>query len=149
MQKVTYSHQFNYRPPPCLGQNGQSWTSGLPALEVVLRHGESEYADMALIDTGAIFSVFSLQVAEVPGITMTEGRQERIATLVGAFTAYSHTVELAIANRWSLGQVEVLFAEMDIPRNVLGRSDFLIRVQLGLWEQAGIIYLESCPMIRV
>jgi hypothetical protein len=50
-------------------------------------------------------------------------------------------VELEIANGWSLGQVEVLFAERDIPRNLLGRSDFLVRVQLGLWEQARVIYL--------
>jgi len=149
MYQVIYSHQFNYRPLPYIGLQGQPClTSDLPALEVILRHGASEYADVALIDTGATFSLFSLQVAEVLGLSIIEGRREQLTTLGGSFTAYAHAVELDIADGWSLGQVEVLFAERDIPRNLLGRTDFLVRVQLGLWERAGIIYLNSFPKVH-
>jgi len=147
MYPITYSHSFQYRPLMYLGLDGQvCFTSDLPALEVILRRNGVEYPCLALIDTGATFSLFSRQIGEVLGLSLPDGRREQLATLGGASTAYAHTVELEIANGWSLRPIEVLFCEEDIQRNLLGRSDFLLHVQLGLWEYTGTIYLKKASL---
>jgi hypothetical protein len=145
MHQQSYSYLFRYRPLTHVGSDKKTHlTEDQPVLEIILRRGDSEYAALALIDTGATFSLFSHGIGEVLGLNVSAGRLQRLTTLEGLLLrAYAHTVELEIAYGWSLGEMEILFAERDIPRNLLGRSDFLDRVSLGLEQRKGLIHLEK------
>jgi len=136
MYPITYSHAFNYR---LLAHVGPART--FPAIEIILQRGDKKWSGLAIIDTGSMYSLFSYNVGTALGLNVPAGQPQRLETLGGLMTAYRHKVELEIAHGWSLGDMEVLFAETNISRNLLGRSDFLIRVQLGLDEQRGMIYL--------
>src|SRR5262249_19749025 len=106
MYSLTYSHSFSYRPLPSTGL-----TQDLPALEIILRQGAQECSAIAVIDTGATFSLFSYEIGEALGLTVNNGRRQPLSTLGGPLVAYSHTVELEIVDGWSLGKMEVLFGE--------------------------------------
>lgn len=96
---------------------------------------------MALVDTGAEFSLFSADLAEALGLSLLDGPARSLKSLGGELTGYAHHVEIEIAYGWSLGSLEVLFAERNIPRNLIGRSDFLQHVILGVSEHTETIYL--------
>ncbi len=91
MIQITYAHTFGYRF--VLG----SRTSGkMPVLPVILKNGIQSYSCVALVDTGAMFSLFDGQIAGALGLELTQGRLHRLSSLGGSVTAYAHTIDLEI-----------------------------------------------------
>jgi len=136
---IEYSHYFNYRPV-------LPWSAGgndFPALIVNLKRNKKELTVAALIDTVSEFSLFSAQLGSELGLDIREGPFRRLISLGGPINGYLHRIEIAIEGGWSLGEIAVLFAEADLPRNILGRTDFLTAVDVGISEKYQRIYVKK------
>jgi hypothetical protein len=96
----------------------------------------------AQLDTGSTLCVFQRAYADLLGLEMEQGTQQKIRTATGSFTAYGHEVTIAVALlEW---QAVVYFAtNEDFDINVVGRQGFLDRLRVGLVDYEQLLYLGA------
>src|SRR5436305_15003040 len=85
--QLDFSYEFQYR---YLGNHF------LPALDVTLVGPRGEDDLVAIIDTGAEFSLFNGQRAAAIGLDLTAGRKQIMGGLAGQLIAWIHEVDLEI-----------------------------------------------------
>ena len=141
MRTLEFEYQFNYRPIFLETRSQKLLTPPLPVIEVALSYDRAATTDFALIDSGSTFSVFTREIADELGISVTEGRVQKLNTLGGSLLAYGHELEITIAPNLQYA-IEILFTEYPIPRNLLGHNGFLDRVAVALRSKYGLIYLQ-------
>ena len=109
---------------------------------VTIRVGGASIALSAKIDTGATYCIFQRLYGEHLGLDIERGHHQLIGTPTGSFAAYGHNVGLSV-----LGlefDAMVYFAAIDsFGRDVLGRHGWLSRVQLGIVDYEGKLYLDQ------
>lgn len=93
------------------------------------------------LDTGSTYCVFERVWGESLGFDIESGHRVRIATATGSFIAYGHSVTLSVVG-YDLDSVVYFAEDRAIKRNVLGRHGFLDRVQFGLIDYIGQLYLS-------
>jgi len=93
-------------------------------------------------DTGSTFCVFQRRYAELLGLDVEGGEQQRIRTATGAFTSYGHEVTMTVSGlQW---QSLVYFAaDETFPVNVVGRIGFLDRLRVGVVDYEQLLYLAA------
>ena len=99
------------------------------------------YVDFsANLDTGSTYCIFQKKYADWLGLPLTSGIEERIATATGSFYCYGHELTLSVFDlEW---QAVVYFAEMEaFGLNVVGRTGFLDRLQIGIVDYEQLLYL--------
>lgn len=99
------------------------------------------YVDFpARLDTGSTYCIFARKYADWLGLALTSGIEARIATATGYFYCYGHELTLSVLDfEW---QTVVYFAEMEaFALNVVGRTGFLDRLQLGIVDYEQLVYL--------
>jgi hypothetical protein len=141
MLQLEFEYQFNYRPLFLETSRQKLLTPPLPVIEVTLSHDEAMTTDLALIDSGSTFSLFTREIADELGIDVVQGRVQKLTTLGGSLLAYGHEIEIEIAPNLQY-KTEVLFTEYPIPRNLLGHNGFLEHVTVALRSKYGLIYLN-------
>jgi hypothetical protein len=94
----------------------------------------------AKLDTGSTYCIFEKKYADWLEIELTSGVPARIATATGYFYCYGHELTLSVADlEW---QAVVYFAEMEaFSLNVVGRTGFLDRLQIGIVDYEQQLYL--------
>jgi hypothetical protein len=94
----------------------------------------------ASLDTGSTFCVFERTYAELLGLDITSGIEERISTATGSFYCYGHELTLSVFDlEW---QAVVYFAESEsFSLNVVGRVGFLDRLRVGIVDYEQLVYL--------
>lgn len=111
-------------------------------LPIKLKLGTNEIDFVASLDTGATFCIFERLFGEEIGLIIEQGHKTFIRTALGKFTAYGHTVTMDILD-YSFESF-VYFAENEsFSHNVLGRNGFLSKINLGLIDYDGKIFLNS------
>lgn len=95
---------------------------------------------LANIDTGSTFCVFDRVYADILGLNLTAGIEERISTATGSFFCFGHELTLSVFDlEW---QAVVYFAEPEIFNiNVVGRVGFLDRLKIGIVDYEQMLYL--------
>jgi hypothetical protein len=95
---------------------------------------------LANIDTGSTFCVFDRPCADILGLDLTTGIEQRISTATGSFYCFGHELTLQVFDlEW---QAVVYFAEPETFRiNVVGRVGFLDRLQVGIVDYERLLYL--------
>jgi len=107
---------------------------------VTLSLANASIALDAKIDTGATYCIFQRLYGEHLGLDIESGHQQLIGTATGSFAAFGHTVGLSVLG-FEFDAV-VFFAGSDsFKRDVLGRHGWLNRVQLGIVDYYGKLYL--------
>jgi len=114
MPLFEFEYQFNYRPLFLETGSQKFLTPLLPVIEVTLSHEEVVTTDLALIDSGSNFSIFTREIADELGIEVIQGRVQRLSTLGGSLLAYGHELEIEITPTLHY-KTEVLFTEYPIP----------------------------------
>lgn len=114
---------------------------GKPAItvEVKLKFDDLEVPCQANIDTGASYCIFSRTVGEQLGLEIETDPLQLMSTAVGPFKTYGHGVTMS-----ALGyefDVIAYFAEGALARNVLGRHGWLDRVQIGVIDYEGKLFV--------
>jgi predicted aspartyl protease len=122
--RVDFQYEFQYRE---FGQD-----SFFPALDVTLIGPSGEEDLIAIIDTGAKYSLFSGLRAAPIGLDLTTGRREILSGLAGQLTSWIHEVELVIFG--TRFRCEVAFSDQHIPRELLGRHTLFNQMRLGFRE---------------
>lgn len=120
-----------------------TYDAGLPgiAVAVTLSLSQEAVSFPAKLDTGATNCVFARRYGEDLGIDIESGEKVQISTATGRFFAYRHEVTLRVFD--FAFDVRVCFAaDESFQRNVLGRRGFLDRVNLGLVDYEGKLYLS-------
>jgi len=115
-----------------------------PAIEVVLRHGTSQAAAVALLDTGSTYTVFQPAYAELLGIEdVTSGRRDAVSTAGGVIDVYLFDLELdvRIGTQIYTFPGQVAFTLGHIPRNLLGLNILFQQFQIGFHDSRQTMYL--------
>jgi len=141
MPLFEFEYQFNYRPLFLETGSQKFLTPLLPVIEVTLSHEEVMTTDLALIDSGSTFSIFTREIADELGIEVIQGRVQRLTTLGGSLLAYGHEIKIEITPTLRY-KTEVLFTEYPIPRNLLGHNGFFDHAAIALRSKFGLIYLN-------
>lgn len=108
---------------------------------VRLCSGEDEISFSAKLDTGASHCVFARQHGERLGLHIESEFAEHFSTATGSFLAYGHEVRIIVLGIEAVTRVWFA-ADETITRNVLGRNGWLDRVQLGLIDYEGKLFLS-------
>lgn len=111
-------------------------------VEIRLKIAGSEVAVSPKIDTGSTDCVFVRAVGEDLGLEIEKGESGFIGTATGNFRAFLHPVTLSILDYDF--DIYAYFAEDEnFNRNVLGRLGFLDRVNIGLIDYEGKLFLSE------
>lgn len=94
---------------------------------------------LALVDSGASISLFDAQIADVLGISRTEGAKEQVQGIIGAVEVYIHEVHCLI-KRYPF-PCRIAFAQNFGELQILGRLDFFERFIVLLDEIDQKLYL--------
>ncbi|MGI8670298.1 MAG: retropepsin-like aspartic protease, partial [Aridibacter sp.] len=104
--------------------------------------GEKEVVFDAKIDTGSSHCIFRRKHGERLGLKIESGEFHEFSTATGNFSAYGHEVNISVLGI-SLYSKVYFASEEFFNRNVLGRIGWLDRVQIGLVDYEGKLYLNS------
>lgn len=120
------------------------YDAGEPGITVPVRlwlTGEQSVDVTAKVDTGSTNCVFARSVGEQLGLVIEDGLPKRIKTAAGSFLTFQHEVNLTVAE-FDFDALCCFAEDETFERNVLGRYGFLMRVQMGLDDYAGRLYLN-------
>ncbi len=110
-------------------------------LSVALSFTDVSVTFDAKLDTGSSECVFARRHGEALGLDIESGERVRIGTATGSFIAYRHELTLTVLGYHF--DSHACFASDDFfNRNVLGRHGFMDRVQIGLNDYEGKLYLN-------
>ena len=128
--QLDFTHLHNYDP----GKAGIG-------LLVTLSSGSTEVTVETKVDSGSTFCIFERDWGEELGFDIESGHLEWIGTPMGAFRAYGHPLTLSVLE-FDFEIMAYFAADTGFNRNVLGRHGFLDRLQLGLIDYEGRLYLS-------
>lgn len=115
----------------------------LPAIPIGLIGPAGRDDVIAVLDTGAEYSIFDGRRATVLGIEPTRGKHLRFESLAGRMDGWLHTIVLEIEGfRFPC---EVLFSNGHIPRELLGRHTLFDQITIGVREKYMSIYFSPRP----
>ncbi len=98
---------------------------------------------LAIIDTGATYSLFDGKRARSIGLNLMAGKSIQLAGLSGTLPARLHLVTLEVLG--ARLECEVAFSEWGIRRELLGRHDLFSRVRFGFREGMSLGYFHPQP----
>ncbi|MDX2267901.1 MAG: hypothetical protein NW208_07335 [Bryobacter sp.] len=107
---------------------------------VTLRVGALQLSLAASIDTGASFCLFGWEVAVDLGLNPEDGIPMSFRTATGRFSALGYDVEIEVLGL-ATTSVVFFFEDVALDKNVLGRTGWLDRVQLGLVHHDNQLFL--------
>jgi hypothetical protein len=88
----------------------------------------------ALVDSGASFSVFKPEVAELLGVRIERGKQIYLEGIGGRILGYIHKINLGIDKKFSKYKI-VFSRELIISFNLLGRDNFFLPFLITFFEK--------------
>ena len=109
---------------------------------IISKQTDNPISATVKLDTGSTFCIFQRFYAELLGIEVEKGERETIRTAKGSFTAYGHEILIKFSNlEW---EAVVYFAQDEnFPISVLGRNDFLNKINIALIDYEQLLYLKS------
>lgn len=95
---------------------------------------------LANIDTGSTFCIFDRIYADILGLDLTAGIEQRISTATGSFYCFGHELTVSVFDlEW---QAVVYFAEPEAFNiNVIERVGFLDRLKVGILDYEQLLYV--------
>lgn len=113
-----------------------------PIVPLKLIHQGSELITDALVDSGAVISVFQASISDYFGIDIFVGERIFLQGIGGRIAAYRHPVDLQIGDFSFLSTVS--FSREMIPRvNILGRDDFFRHFLITFNETSRKLILQK------
>ena len=110
------------------------------SLTVELQSGTARARVLAKLDTGASFCIFQREHGEALGLDIEGGTPQRFGAATGSFLTYGH--ELTLISLGLSFTVTVYFAALyGFSRNVLGRRGWFDRLQVGLVDYEGKLFV--------
>lgn len=115
----------------------------LPAMVVTLIGPTGEEDVLAIVDTGAAYSIFNGSRASALGIDLLRGPVVHLTSLGGPLDGRLHRIDVEIqGTRFGC---EVLFSLGHIPRELIGRHSLFSQIRFGIRESLQRIYFHPRP----
>lgn len=130
---LNYSHRYDY----------SDFSSSGIILPITLVAGQGYTLDFrGIVDTGSPFCVLERYNADMLGLDLYSGIQQRMITAAGTFTAYGHELIIQLFDyQW---EATVFFHEDEgFSRNILGRTGFIDHLKIGLVDYNETIFIGS------
>jgi hypothetical protein len=109
-----------------------------------LIYGSTARQVVGILDSGAMLTVFSNEIAGFLGIEdVTQGDRVKVSTLGGTFQLYQFELDIRfpIDGEYFAGRVG--FATTHLSRNILGRNLLFSRFEIGFRERQQQIHLRA------
>ena len=113
-----------------------------PVIDVAIRGKARQRSFKALIDSGASFSVFRPEVADLLGINIDKGRQIYLEGIGGRILGYFHECKMSIDNKKFLNCKIVFSREFNVSFNLLGRDNFFHPYIISFLEKSRKIVIR-------
>lgn len=134
---VNYPFSVPYRHVPGAGV--------VPAVEVELYHGPQSARTVGVFDSGAMHTVFGVQLAETLGINDVRAGQRVAARSMGGpveYFLFDMEIALRIDDETLRFPGQIGFFPVRSPRNILGRILIFTRFELGFREHAQHVHIR-------
>ena len=126
---LDFPHQHSY---------ARHWAITIPI--ILISDADNRVGVSAKLDTGSAYCIFEKKYADWLELDLASGIPARIATATGYFYCYGHELTMSVLDlEW---QAVVYFAKMEaFSLNVVGRTGFLDRLQIGIVDYEQLLYL--------
>jgi len=135
---LQFDNEFQYREVP-----GLDPSLVFPAVVVGVVGPTGAEDLLAIIDTGATYSLFNGRRARSIGLDLLAGKPIRLGGLSGSLSARLHRITLEILG--AKIDCEVAVSESEIQRELLGRHELFPRVRFGFREGISSGYFHPEP----
>ena len=96
-----------------------------PTAKIVCLGPKRKRAFIAMVDSGASFSVFRSEVADYLGISIEKGRPIYLTGIGGRILGYLHKLPIKVGNKKF--SCKIIFSkEYTVSLNILGRDNFFL-----------------------
>ena len=117
-----------------------SYIQGYPLIEVILIGPKEKIKMLALLDSGADYSLFSLEVAEKLGILVEKGKRISLQGVAGQpFTGYLHEVLVQVED--VVLKCKIVFSK--VRATLLGRNNFFLPFLITFNEKYQKVIVEK------
>lgn len=113
-----------------------------PIIDVKLENRGMELGVKALIDSGASYSVFRIEIADYLGVVIEKGMPIYLTGLGGRILGYLHTLEVVVDGKRFKCKI-VFSEELTVSFNILGRDNFFVPFIISFSEKEKKVILSS------
>jgi len=118
--------------------------SPLVGVRLLNPHDESKAIDtIAIMDSGASYSLFNGIFCQDLGINLTLGRPKNFIGLAGSLKGYIHQVIIEIEGEQF--KCDVAFSEQNISRNLVGRFSLFEKIRIGIQGRHRLLFFHPAP----
>ncbi|MBU2578695.1 retropepsin-like domain-containing protein [Patescibacteria group bacterium] len=122
-----------------LNKNNQ-W---FPAIDITLQGPKRARKFKALIDSGASFSVFRAEIAELLELKLEKGEIVYLEGIGGRILGYMHKIKVSIDEQ-NFFKCKIVFSrEFNVSFNLLGRNDFFLPFTISFLEKNKEILIKK------
>lgn len=104
--------------------------------------GDETVAFDAKIDTGSSHCIFQRKHAERLNLKIETGEYHEFSTATGTFSAFGHDADISVLGITVSSKI-YFASDENFSRNVLGKTGWLDRLNLGLIDYEGKLFLNS------
>ncbi|OGX27188.1 MAG: hypothetical protein A3J51_00865 [Omnitrophica WOR_2 bacterium RIFCSPHIGHO2_02_FULL_45_21] len=113
-----------------------------PIIDVKAQYKKKALTIKALVDSGASYSVFRLEIADYLGIKLEKGKAFYLEGIAGRILGYLHIISLIIGNKTYKCKV-VFSREFTVSFNILGRDTFFTPFLITFYEKKKKVLIKT------
>src|SRR3989344_847369 len=117
-----------------------------PIIDLAIKNDNNSIKTDAIVDSGAVISIFQGNVAEYIGLKIEEGQEKLFQGIGGKIIGYIHNVKIKINNiEFSC---KIAFSdELSTSLNIIGRESFFDNFLITFDEKNKKLFLESGSLL--
>ena len=113
-----------------------------PVVDIELMPGKKSLTVKALVDSGASFSIFRIEIAEYLGVEIEKGELIPLEGIGGRILGYMHKIPVKILDK-TFPCKFVFSREFTVSFNLLGRDNFFSPFTISFTEKLQKVTVES------
>lgn len=113
-----------------------------PVIDLKAQYERKGITIKALVDSGASYSVFRIEIANYLGIKIEKGKALYLEGIGGRILGYLHTICIIIGNKRYWCKV-VFSQEFTVSFNILGRDNFFAPFLITFYEKNKKVLIQN------
>lgn len=113
-----------------------------PVIDLKAQYKKKALTIKALLDSGASYSVFRVEIADYLGIKLEKGKVLYLEGIGGRILGYLHMISIIIGNKRYRCKV-VFSREFTVSFNILGRDNFFAPFLITFYEKDKKVLIKT------
>ena len=113
-----------------------------PVIDLKAQYKKKALTIKALVDSGASYSVFRVEIADYLGIKLEKGKVLYLEGIGGRILGYLHTISIIIGNKKYRCKA-VFSREFTVSFNILGRDNFFTPFFITFYEKDKKVLIKT------